>query len=161
MSKYTRDLKIDRYNIDEELLRQPQLYIDWALKAANAEVETKEAEHDYDIVRGEVEKKVRLNPKLYGLDKITESALKYEASINSKVRKYFKIWMNALRNEKVLKRAEKAFQQRKDMLESLTFRDSRIYHAEPRVPISKRETMDLATRRDIQKQLKKRKRKKR
>ena len=79
MSSYKKQLKIDRYNLVVELERQPQLYMDWALQAARAEIETKEAENDYDLIRGEADKKIRRDPERYGIDKITEAAVRVEA----------------------------------------------------------------------------------
>lgn len=160
MSKYKKQLKIDRYNLVVELERQPQLYMDWALQAARAEIETKEAENDYDLIRGEFDKKIRRDPERYGIDKITEAAVRVEAGRQIKVKKYYRKYLDALANEKILKRAEKAFQQRKGMLESLVQLNVQLHFAEPRVPHSKREVLDRSVRQNIQKDLK-RKRKRR
>lgn len=154
MSSYSRQLKIDRYNLVAELERQPQLFMDWALQAARAEIETKEAENDYDLVKGEAEKKVRRNPINYGIEKVTEGAIKAEVNRMAKVKKYYRRYLKALADEKVLKRAEKAFQQRKGMLESLVQLNVQLHFAEPNVPQDKREVLDRAARGDILKDLK-------
>ncbi len=157
MSDYRKELKIDRYRLDVELIRQPQKYMDWALKAARAEIETNEAEQAFDLIRGDVEKKVRLNPTRYGFpegSKPTEAAVKHEALKNKKVQRYRKQYLEALRNEKILKRAERAFQQRKNMLESLTSLNVQLHFAEPKVTTDAREAVDRLASEDIKSQLK-------
>jgi len=156
MSEYKKQLAIDRYKLDTELVRQPQLFMDWALKAARAEIETKEAENDWTLIKGEVEKKIRRNPANYGFDgKPTEGAIRAEVGRSIRVKKYYRIYLRALSNEKVLKRAEKAFQQRKGMLESLVQLNVQLHFAEPKIPREHRKKMDESGRKDILKQLKK------
>lgn len=156
MDNYRKQLKIDRYRLDSELIRQPQKYMDWALLAAKAEIETKETEQKYDLIKGSVEKKVRSDPERYGLkEKPTEAAVKHEALKNKKVKRYFKYYMDALQNEKILKRAEKAFQQRKGMLEALVQLNVQLHFAEPKLPQGQRESVDRAVSNDIKSQLKK------
>lgn len=158
-STWKRQLKIDRYNLVNELERQAQLYSEWALLEVKAEMEAKEAENDYNLVRGEVENKIRRRPKAYDLDKvkITEAAVRAVSGKMPKVKKYYRIYMKALANWKTLKKAEKAFQQRKNMLEGLVSLNVQLHFADPKVPVEKREVMDRVARADILKQMKRRK----
>lgn len=135
MTKFIKELDIDRNAIDRELLEQPQLYYEWAKKAADAEKETLEVKNDYEIIRGKKEKKIRANPSAYGLEpKPTKDAVKDEAFRSRLVQKYYKMYLKALANENTLKRAEKAFQQRKSMLQSYVQYDVRNYYADVKVP---------------------------
>lgn len=163
MSEYIKRLKVDRYNLVAECEEQAQLFYDWGIKAAKAEVETKAAENDYELIKGRVEKKIRRNPENYGIDKITESAVKAEIRGSFKVKKYFRRYLDALSNEKTLKRAEKAFAQRKGMCESLATLNVQLHFAEPKTGEGtevKRE-MDRSVRKRILSNLKKSKKLKR
>ena len=157
---YRNRLKVNRYRIVDECEEQAQLYMDWALKAAKAEIETKEAENDWELTKGQIEKKIRRDPQRYGIEKITESAVKVEINGNIKVKKYYRRYLEALSNEKVLKRAEKAYQQRKGMCESIAHLNVQLHFAEPTVRMSTDESKeaDKSTRSEILSNLKKNKR---
>ena len=160
---YRNRLKIDRYKIVEECEQQAQLYMDWALAAAKAEIETKEAENALELVKGQIEKKIRRNPERYGIEKITESAVKAEINGNVKVKKYFRRYLKALSDEKVLKRAEKAYAQRKGMCESIAHLNVQLHFAEPssRLSTEEHKEIDSSARKEILRNLRKNKRLKR
>jgi len=137
---YIKDLKIDRYNLDEELVQQPQLYYDWAIKAVFAEVDSKEAKNKYEIVLGLMVNKIKRDPEVYDAgEKVSDFIAKAIASKQKRVKKYFRRYMDALRDEKTLDEAKKSFQQRKNMLESLTSLNVQLHFADPKVPMAHKE----------------------
>jgi Cft2 family RNA processing exonuclease len=157
---YIKDLEIDRYNLDEELVRQPQLYYDWAIKAAMAEVDSKEAKNKYELVHGEMVNKIKRDPERYGAgEKVSDYIAKTIASKQKRVKKYFNRYMDALRDEKTLDEAKKSFQQRKNMLESLTSLNVQLHFADPKVPMAHKEEAERRYRTAVRKSsgLKKRK----
>lgn len=157
MSEYRRQLKIDKYNLENELMEQPQKYSDWATRAAEAETETKEAEKDYLIVKADKEKLIRSNPTYYGLDeKPLKDAVSQEAMKSKKVQKYYKKYLQAQHNEKILKVAEKSFAQRKSMLTSLVAYITRMYTSDPYVPREEKGAMSRATQKNIKDEMKRR-----
>ena len=156
---YKSDLRIDRYNLEEELIRQPQLYMTWAIKAANASAEKDEAKNALEIVKADVDKKIRSDPKRYGLSdsRATESAIKYAILKHNKVVRYTKAYFESARDEKILAEAKNAFQHRKKMLESLVMLNVQLHFAEPKVPLSGREATFRQRGSDIRSSLKRRK----
>lgn len=134
-TKYDRELFIDKYNLDEELVKQPQLYLDWALKSAEASKEKDSAKKDLDLVKAEAEESIRKNPKKHGIiakDKITETMIKTAIVLHPKVKKYNLFYLNAIDNERVLAKVEKAFADRKKSLEGLVIIDGRMFFSDPK-----------------------------
>lgn len=158
-TNYKKDLKIDRYNLEEELIRQPQLYMTWAIKAANATVEKEEAKSALEIAKADVDKKIRNDPKRYGFEdgRATEAAIKLEIAKHPKIKRKNTHYLEALRDEKILTEAKNAFQHRKKMLESLVMLNVQLHFAEPKVPLSGREATFRQRGSDIRSSLKRRK----
>lgn len=151
---YKEQLKIDRYALDAELIEQPQRYMEWALALAEAESELKSAENDYELIRGEQEKKIRNDPERYGFERTpTKDAISDEARRNKRVQRYYKYYLKALHEVNVLKRAERAFQQRKSMLQSLVQLNMQLYFAEPNVRMQQRDEKSRSIRDNIKGQM--------
>jgi len=134
-NKFLRDLEIDKYNLDEELVRQPQLYMEWALAMTKASDEKDEARKDLDLTKAKAERKIRKHPKRFGVtDKLTDKIVKTLVILDREVRRYESLFLKASYNERVLAKVEKAFGYRKSSLEGLTRLDSRLHFSEPRTP---------------------------
>lgn len=163
MSSYKEDLRIDRYNLEEALIRQPQLYMTWAIKAANATIEKEHAKNRLEVVKADIDKRIRSNPKRYGFPdgKATEAGVKLQIAQHSKVERYTRLYLEALRDEKILFEAKTAFHHRKKMLESLVSLNVQLHFAEPKVPLSKQDTTFKDRGNDIRRGLKRRKKRNR
>lgn len=131
---FHKESDIDRYNLDEELIRQPQKYYDWALKAAKASEEKEAAKHTLEVVRADVEKRIRKNPERYGISDPKESAIKLEIPRHPKVKRYTRKFIQAAYNERILNEAKTSFAQRKSMLQSLTQLNLQLHFAEVPAP---------------------------
>lgn len=136
---WRQELKIDRYSLESELVRQPQLYMTWALKAVRAGIEKDDAVNDLEIVKAEVDEKIRNNPERYGIPegKVTDRAIKLAVAKHKRVNKYFRHMLKKKKQEKILNEAKKGFEQRKKMLESLVSLNIQLHFAEPKVPLAK------------------------
>lgn len=71
-----RFVEIDQDALDEECVKQPKLYFKWAKKLADARMAHEEAEANHKLVEAELDDKIREDPESYGLEKITEAAIK-------------------------------------------------------------------------------------
>ena len=142
------DLSINKYKIDKELLEQAQKYYDWAQLAAEAEVEKDKAKDAYDLIVIEVEKKIRKKG-----DKTTEGAIKSEVASNQRVKIALKRFNKARNNYKLIYKAEKAFEQRKRMLESYLYHIHREKNSEVRVPREYEKQFNRQTRKQIEEEL--------
>lgn len=138
--KFTNELEINKHNLDEELVKQPQLYMQWALLCCQATEDKDAAKKDLDLVKAQVEAKIRKKPKRYGVDgKLTESLVKTLIVLDPKVQRYDAAYLKAAHEEHALGKMEKAFSMRKSSLESLVQLDLRLHFSEPRIPQQRRE----------------------
>lgn len=129
---YKDDIGVDLYNLTEELIRQPQLYVSYAKKAVRAAIEAKRAKREYELVRADYENRIRNNPSKYDLpQKPREGSVKITAEKMPKVKRMYKRYMKALNRSLILDKIEWGFQQRKGMLEAIANKQSNMYHAEP------------------------------
>lgn len=154
-NRYRADLRINKHRLDDELLEQPQKYYDWAQAAAEAEVERDDAKDNYDLVLIDVEYDIRTNPdKYFDSDtNTTEGAIKSALNSNSKVKLARRKWTRARTNFNLLKKAEKAFEQRKRMLEAYLYYRNKKMEGDVRVPREEQKRMSEDTRKDVEDQL--------
>ena len=72
---------IDEHKLDKECLRLPSDYLKWAHRTADLRRDIDEAKGELEVVEAELGKKIRAKPAVYGLEKITESAIKEVISL--------------------------------------------------------------------------------
>ena len=131
---YEKDIAIDKSNLSDELVEQPQRYYDWAKEAVNAGIETARAKDYVDVVRAEVELRIRKHPNLFDLpDKPTEAMVKAAVTCDRKVKRAQRNYLRALKAERLLAKAERSFEHRKKSLEGLVTMDARLWFSQPRV----------------------------
>lgn len=70
---------IDRYNLDDEWVKQPKLYHTFATKLANAKKRLEEAKAYLELMEADLNFKIRQDPTTYGLSKVTDKSV--EAAI--------------------------------------------------------------------------------
>lgn len=117
---YMEDLKIDKNNLEQEWLRQPQLYMSWARQAIEAQEERDDLKRKLDIERAKLDGEIRANPGRFGLDKITEAGIQSTISVDKKFQEKTKEYLESVSNAKLLDAARDAFEHRKKALENLT-----------------------------------------
>lgn len=76
-------VSIDKYNLDEALVSQPELYNEYSSQLEEARADLEEAKNelkvrddDYDVACAKTDLAIRKNPKSFGIDKVTESAIR-------------------------------------------------------------------------------------
>lgn len=132
--EYEEDLYIDPDGLDVEWLSQAQIFMKWSEKSADARARVDRAKMKLDVVEAELGSDVRANPLKYGLEKITESAIRaailqsdeYDAAMQELI---------SFRHESdILASAVRAFDQRKTALENLVRLQGQNYFAGPSEP---------------------------
>lgn len=140
---FDKDIAINDSDLVEELRKQPQLYYKWSKKAAYSEFDSGTAKDKLDIIKSEVELRIRKNPQLHGLtDKPTEAQVKAVVNTNRKVIKAQKNFRKAVRIEKIFSKAERAFEHRKKSLEGLVYINQRLYFASPKTDRQTQQEVD-------------------
>ena len=69
-------VQIDEFNLDKECIRLPSDYLKAANQAADARKDVDELKNEMEVVDADCSKKIRNDPSLYGLEKITEAAVR-------------------------------------------------------------------------------------
>lgn len=126
--------KPDKNNLDEEWVNQPAMYLEYALKLADAKAEHDRAKANLEVVMAEEDLQIRRHPEDYGLEKITEKIVESTVLLQSKV---------SVASEKLIKTKHKvdilqayvyALENRKKSLENLVQLRLAEYYAEPKLP---------------------------
>lgn len=133
-SLYKEDLEIDKYSLDSECVGQPQKFMAWSEKMAEATAERDRADQNLEVVKAQVEQAVRKDPDAFGLDKVTEGSIKSAVTIHPEVQEANERWIQAKYNASILMSAKDAMEQRRSMLEILIKLFLSGYWADPKVP---------------------------
>lgn len=126
------DPTIDEYNLDQEWMRQPNLYHEIAIKLADAQKEFAEAKQDLEVTKSEIEIAIRKNYKEYGLDRLTNDAINAVTSCSHEVKTCQEAVMDARHNVDVLNAALHSLDHRKKALENLVSLFLSDYYSVPK-----------------------------
>ncbi len=72
---FEADIRIDEFALDKEWVNAPRLYFRYAAKHANAKREWDEAKTELELVKAELDQKIRIHPESFGVEKITEKVV--------------------------------------------------------------------------------------
>lgn len=67
------ELKVDLNQLDDEWVKQPNIYYEAASQASDARKDYEEARNDLEVVKAELDKAIREDPESYGVGKLTEA----------------------------------------------------------------------------------------
>jgi hypothetical protein len=117
---FKEDLKIDKYSLDEEWIKQPSLFLEWAEKVVDAQTERDKTKDQLDLIKAELDAEIRADPKRFNLDKLTEAAVSNAIIQAEKFRAAQLVQFEKVRSVRVLEVAKEAFEHKKKALENLT-----------------------------------------
>jgi hypothetical protein len=72
----SQSLSVDKDHLDLEWEKQPQLYMDWADLHARASNLREKIKTQIEKKEAELDQRIRIDPLSFGIDKVTESAIK-------------------------------------------------------------------------------------
>jgi hypothetical protein len=129
-------LSIDEDRLDEEWLRQPELYNDYAVRLADARLEFDEAKIALDLMESEVAAKIRLKPERAGLDpdKLSEKAIASAIPKDPEFRKAQRALLDARHSMDVAQAAVTALEHKKRALTMLVELHGQNYFSTPARP---------------------------
>jgi len=134
---YEDDMYIDSSALDVEWLEQPKLMMKYTALVAKAEKTVEIIMEKKGIVKSELDKDIRLNPKkfkLHNLEKLTESIILSTIHKDKEYRSVRKKLIEAQYEKKMAEGAVRACSQRKDALENMVRLLGQQYFAGPSVP---------------------------
>lgn len=114
------EVKINKFELDDALEEQPDLYLDWALEHAEAVKEKDAAKGALEKVKSELGIEIRKDPKKYGLDKPTGQAVEDAVIAHATYQEAYETFVGANREANRLSAIREAFDQRRSSLKYLT-----------------------------------------
>lgn len=119
---FQNDLKLDKHDLDNCALSQPELYAEWALKWADAVDRRDRAKDNLNLVKSDCDVDIRENPKKFGwaADKApTEAFIGTAIFSHPDYMAANEDYMQAVHEVNVLSIAKESFEQRRKMIEVL------------------------------------------
>lgn len=116
---FKKEIFIDKNSLDDELVRQPQLYCDWAEQEAEAQYNRDKNKEKLDLIKAELDGEIRKNPSKYGIEKITESAISNAIIQDKKYQEANNIYLQSVQDARILGVAKTSFDMRNSSLKGL------------------------------------------
>lgn len=132
MAEKSEFFDLDMHRLDEEWLRQPRLYHDYAVKLADARATWERAKAAREVVQAELDRDARRSPSLFGLDKVTEPAVEKAVLLHKRYQKANEEVIIAKHEMDVLQAAVDTLEHKKKALENMVSLHGRDYFAVPR-----------------------------
>lgn len=131
---YEKDIRIDENSLDVEWLEQPSLFMKYARNAAQARMDLDAAKQTLDVVKAELDKRIRENPEHYDINKVTEGSIQSTLITQEEYKIAFENFLGVKYEADMAQGAVNAFNQRKDALENLVRLYGQQYFAGPKIP---------------------------
>lgn len=115
---YKEDLSIDKYKLDYEWEKQASKFIEWAEKAVDALFERDKAKDFLELTRAQLDSEIRKD--VGEGKKLTEAAIQSQILQNERYISANDLYLEAVKNAKILDIAREAFDHKKKALEKIT-----------------------------------------
>lgn len=119
MNDFENEITIDKYSLDLEFERQPMLYHKYALLLTEAETKRDMLKNKIDVVHAQLNGMIRSDPKGYGIEKPTETAIESAIIQTQDYKNAIEEHSQAVYEAKILKTAVESLMQKKTALENL------------------------------------------
>jgi len=140
LSEYKSDLTINKHQLDEELVIQPELYMKYAEQHADALMDRDRSKENLDVLRAEIDSEIRGNWEAFGFDKKpTENAIAGTITKDEKYREASSELIEKNRDSNILASAKEAMNHKKSALSKLVELYLAGYYAEVPMPKDKKE----------------------
>ena len=137
---------INKNNLDEEWVKQPEQYHQAADELVDARDAYERAQAELKVIEAELDSAIRQDPTQFGLEKVTETALE---RVIIRQRRFVKAQEEMFRAKHVMGLCQvevSTLDHRKTALENLTKLRLADYFSEPRPPKEDRERLQAAER---------------
>ena len=122
MSKlnYREDILIDRFNLEVEWESHTHKFINYMEQEVEAQDIRDQLERRLELVRAEMDDLIRSKPGKYGIEKVSETAIKSAIIKSKQYREAEGEYLKALKRTRLLSGVMKAMEHRKRALSDLT-----------------------------------------
>lgn len=131
---YERDIRIDETALDVEWLEQASLMLKYTKYMAQCAMSVDQAKEKLDVVKAELDFKIRSDPEKYEIVKITEAVVSNTTLLSQEYKDANAELLQARYDYDIAKAAVSAMHARKDALENLVKLHGMQYFAGPRMP---------------------------
>jgi len=118
--EYFEEINVDEHALDFELKRQSQLIMKYVKLQVTALTEKDRAKEKLEQVAAELDIKIRKDPSAYGLDKVTETAIKNVIILSDEYKKQTEEYLDCKEDEGTFSGVLKALDHKKKSLEKLS-----------------------------------------
>ena len=131
---YLDDIRIDESALDVEWLRQASLTFQYGTHQAKMKRIVDRKKEELDLVKADLDKKIRSKPEHYKIDKITEAAIQATILQQEDYQEINSELIDARYELEIASAALRALEQKKSALENLVRLNGQNYFAGPSVP---------------------------
>lgn len=131
---YEKDVAIDENALDIECLEQPSLVFQYSKWSAKCELEVDKASESMNIIKAELDQKIRENPDDYGVSKVTENAITNAIISHPKYQNAKADYLDKKYEAGMAKAAVYALNDKRTSLELLVKLHGQNYFAGPSIP---------------------------
>lgn len=131
---YEQDIAIDETALEIEWLEQATLFMKYAKNAAEARRTLDQVKESLDIVKAEMDKKIREHPEKFKIEKVTEAVISAAILRSDEFSEANQKYIDAKYELDIAQAAVSAMNQRKEALENLVKLHGQSYFAGPKMP---------------------------
>ena len=131
---YEQDMTIDPDALDVEWIEQPRLMLRYAQHASEMKREVERAKEKLDIIRADLDKKIRVAPEEFGIVKLTESVITSTIITQVQYKKGNEEFLEVAYEANMAQGALRALEGKKAALENLVKLHGQQYFVGPSVP---------------------------
>ncbi len=131
---YEKDITIDVDALDVEWAGQARLMIQYAKHAAKMRLEVDRKKEQLDIIKAELDKKIRISPEDFGIVKLTESFVTSTIITQKEYMIVNEEFLQVAYESNMAQGAVRALEGKKTSLENLVKLHGQQYFAGPSVP---------------------------
>lgn len=123
---FEEDLQINKFSLDDEWTKQPNLFHKWSTELSQIEMERDRAKEKIELVRAELDLKIRSDPDSFNLSKVTEASVQSAIVTSEGYQKAVDEYLKLKYNHKVIQSAIESLNHKKYALDNLV----RLYLSE-------------------------------
>jgi len=146
-SEYEEDLSIDKDALDKELVTYSEVFMKWSEYLAEAMAERDDKRSEIEIKKAQLDKEIRVAPKDFGLEKVTESAISNVITENEKIQELNKEYAEFVKRVNILSAARDAMNHKRRMLEKVVELFLAGYWSDPKLRKESKNELDMKMRR--------------
>lgn len=131
---YEEDVTIDDAALDVEWLQQAKLMLKYGAYGAQKRKEVDQKKEELEVIKAELDRKIRETPEAFGLSKITETVVQNTIIVQTDYKNIMNEYIEAKYELDMAMIAVRAIDTKKNALENLVKLYGQQYFAGPKVP---------------------------